>query len=304
MVRYKKEMVLKAKPPFDLTKSFRNAYQYHGPNYGIVSDDDHLVRAGIYNELVYLIEIRKGIKETDVLCTISSDSVIDEKMMAGVGKDVSNYLSLDEDVERLYQLAKGDKVFEHIVKDLYGYHQVRFFTPFESVCWAILTQHFPAAQAAKVMGNIASELGGSIVQGENTFLAFPLPDTLLRSFDRLDPLIKNRKKLEYLHGALKEFSTIDYDFLYHGDYDEVLSWLRNIKGIGKWSASLILIRGLGRLERASVAESPVKDAAMELYDVKSMDELDRVSARYEDLQGLWEHYLVYWLMTDWENDRK
>ena len=302
MVRSKKEIVLRAKPPFDLAKSFQNVVQYHGPQYGIVSDDEHMVRAGIYNDALYLVEMRRGGKETDVRCIISCDSPIDEKMALGIGKDITSYLGLEDDVARLYRLAKGDKVFEHIMKDMYGYHQVRFFTPFESVCWAILTQHFPAAQAGKIMTNIAAELGGAIDEGDNTFLAFPHPEKLLRSFDRLDPLVKNRKKLEYIHGALEAFTQVDYDFLYHGDYDEVLSWLRHIKGIGVWSASLILIRGLGRLERASIAESPVKAAALELYDVKNIDELERISARYEDLQGLWEHYLVYWLMTDWEND--
>ena len=53
----------------------------------------------------------------------------------------------DDDLQPFYALAEADPPFWALVQRLYGYHQVRFFTPFENTCWAILGQRTPFAVA-------------------------------------------------------------------------------------------------------------------------------------------------------------
>src|SRR5262249_46400164 len=99
------------------------------------------------------------------------------------------------------------------------------------------------------------------------------------------------KKAEYLTAIAQTYLTADEQFLRHGDYDSVESWLRNIKGIGAWSATFVLVRGLGRMDRVS-AEKPLQDSASRVYHQR-LDEagVRRLAARYGVNQGYWAFYL-------------
>jgi len=64
---------------------------------------------------------------------------------------LGDWLGLDDDLGPFYALAEADLPFWTLVGRMYGYHQVRFFTPFENACWAVLGQRTPisAARSAK-----------------------------------------------------------------------------------------------------------------------------------------------------------
>ncbi len=53
------------------------------------------------------------------------------------------YLSLQDDLRPFYAIADADPDFAPVARGLYGFQQVKFLTPFEHLCWAILTQRTP-----------------------------------------------------------------------------------------------------------------------------------------------------------------
>jgi DNA-3-methyladenine glycosylase II len=60
------------------------------------------------------------------------------------------FLSMDDELISFYKLANKDEFFTRVVQKLYGYHQVKFLTPFENACWAILVQRNPIPLAQKL----------------------------------------------------------------------------------------------------------------------------------------------------------
>lgn len=78
-------------------------------------------------------------------------------------------------------------------------------------------------------------------------------------------------------------------WLREGDYDEVLAWLKGINGIGDWSASFIMLRGLGRVERLPMNEAKVVQAFKKIYGANA--DMKRIGERYGAYQGYWAHYL-------------
>ena len=290
------DLVLRAKPPFSLVQSFKFIERFHGPRFGLECDDDHLRRAGLIEGEVFLVNITPGPADLDVRCEITKHGKVSTKLKNEVASLISDYLSLDEDLTEFYRMAEDDPVLSHIVQNAYGYHQARFFTPFESVIWSIITQRFPVDRSRTIMDNIAASIGGSIDFKGHHFLAFPEAHTIVSNKEKLSSLISNHRKREYILSAAEAFENVDPEFLRSGPYDKVFAWLEDIKGIGDWSASLIMIRGLGRLERATLARSIPKERVLEYYrqngDHRSLEEIAEQYGRY---QGLWEHYVLYWM---------
>ena len=90
------------------------------------------------------------------------------------------------------------------------------------------------------------------------------------------------------------FDNVDEQFLRTAPYEEVDAWLRSIKGIGEWSANFVLLRGLGRMDQAPVAEKMMFEAVSRLYNAGqtvSAEDVRRIAEPYSPYQGYWAHYL-------------
>ncbi len=87
------------------------------------------------------------------------------------------------------------------------------------------------------------------------------------------------------------------------DFDKSLNFLgvfmptkqeQTIKGIGEWSATFIMVRGLGRMEYIPLTETRLLEAASKVYGhgkELSREELIHLAERYGPWQGYWAHYL-------------
>ena len=107
-------------------------------------------------------------------------------------------------------------------------------------------------------------------------------------------VIRNDRRTEYLLAIARAFSEVKEEFLKTAPDEEVEAWLRNIKGIGEWSATFIMVRGLGRMERVPLTETRLFEAASKVYGhgkELSREELKRLAERYGQWQGYWAHYL-------------
>jgi DNA-3-methyladenine glycosylase II len=107
-------------------------------------------------------------------------------------------------------------------------------------------------------------------------------------------VIRNDRRAEYLIATARAFSEVDDEFLKSAPDEEVEAWLRNIKGIGEWSATFIMVRGLGRMEYIPLTETRLIEAASKVIsygEELSREDLKRLAERYGQWQGYWAHYL-------------
>jgi DNA-3-methyladenine glycosylase II len=205
---------------------------------------------------------------------------------------LSFYLGLDDDVAELYALADDDPPFRRVIERLYGYHQVKFPSPLELLCWAILGQRAPLPVARTTKQAIVAWAGNRVVVDETERWAFPdLEQLLALGEDDLVELIRNRRKAGYLHGALRHWREIDEAFLRHGEHEEVRERLLAIPGIGPWSATFLMVRGLGRGEKIG-PDKEGRLAAGRVYGRTLTDgEFLELAGHYGSWQGYWAHYL-------------
>src|SRR5271157_806510 len=101
---------------------------------------------------------------------------------------------LQDNLKEFYEIAKKDGCIQPAIKQFYGHKQVKFLTPFEIACWAVLNQRIPMSVARKMKENIVKKVGGQIkVKGLNYF-SFPEPFDLVSESADLPGMFQTKEK--------------------------------------------------------------------------------------------------------------
>lgn len=241
------------------------------------------------------LESRGKVESPLLRCTLWAANPIDQ---AAAEDRLRFYLSLDDQLQPFYDLAWDDPPFAGLVNQLYGYHQVKFPTPFENACWAILSQRMPMFLARKTKSKLISQFGGSVTLKGQEYWAFPTPAGILAADpSQLSAAIGNARKTGYILAAAQAFAHADELWLRHGPLNEVRDWLLAIKGIGVWSAGFILIRGLGQMAQFDIGKGKqtitTLAAINDIYGPLRPEQAQQIVNRYAAWQGYWIHYLRF-----------
>ncbi len=161
-----------------------------------------------------------------------------------VRAQLARILSLDVDGAGFPALAEHDPVVAGLQGDYPGLRPVLFYSPYEAAAWTVIGHRIRMSQAAAIKTRIAREHGTAAVVAGQRVPAFPAPG-VLRTVDHVPGL--NEVKLQRLR-ALAEAALdgrLDAAALRSQPADQALAALRELPGIGPFSAELILIRGAG-----------------------------------------------------------
>ncbi len=243
--------------------------------------------------VVFELAVSGSIEQPRLDYTLHSDQPIDDATRAAAEDRIAFFLSLNDDLRPFYAIGLDDPPFAPVIQRLYGYHQVKFLTPFENACWAVLTQRNPLPIAKKLKHALSKRFGASLEIDGQLYTAFPEPAPLAAADpDELLELVGNSRRAEYLQAAARAFSGTDEAWLRTAPYAEVEVWLRAIKGMGAWSTTFVLLRGLGRMDQLPVGEARLGEAAAKVYGHTLSDaELAAIAGRYGAYRGYWAHYL-------------
>jgi len=293
---YSEEGFLSPKSPFDFSKSldFLRAFPPMRDDQKI--DELSLTRAVCIGGQTVVFDVRSTgtIKSPRLKYILGSDRSLTRGVRDAVVDRIGFFLSLSDDLDQFYRIGYGDVDFAPLLQKLFGLHQVKFLTPFESACWAVLSQRYPAAAAQRTKRAITEKLGTSLEVNGQRYVAFPEPYRLAYVNEPdLDAIVRNPRKTQFLIGVAKAFAEKDERFLRTAKYAEIEKWLSQIHGIGEWSSKLILLRGLGRMEKIAVEKRLLK-AASKVYGrgrTLTQNVLDQMAEKYGPWKGYWAYYL-------------
>jgi DNA-3-methyladenine glycosylase II len=291
---YSEEGSLRPTPPFDFAKSLDFLGMFPP-----MRDDQSVselsmtkaVRVG-GRAIVFQLKPTGTIKMPGLRYTLFADHPFSRGLTEVVIDRISFFLSLSDDLDQFYRIGINDSSFAPVLQKLYGLHQVKFLTPFECACWAVLSQRNQLRAARNAKQALLERFGTSLGVNGNVYRAFPEPGQLAdASKEQLRGLIKHERREEYLGNVIRAFNQIDERFLRTTDYDKVEEWLKNIKGIGEWSARLILLRGLGRMEKLAVEKRLIAAAARAYGKPMTEQRLHVIAEKYGRWKGYWAYYL-------------
>jgi DNA-3-methyladenine glycosylase II len=291
---YSEEGSLRPTPPFDFAKSldFLGVFPPMREDQTVSElSMTKAVRVG-GRAIVFQLKPTGTVKMPGLRYTLFADHPFSRGLTEVVIDRISFFLSLSDDLDQFYRMAINDSNFAPILQKLYGLHQVKFLTPFECACWAVLSQRNQLNAARKAKQALLERFGTTLEVNGHPYRAFPEPGQLSDApKEELKVLIRHERREEYLGNVIRAFNEVDERFLRTTEYDKVEEWLKNIKGIGEWSARLILLRGLGRMEKLAVEKRLITAAARVYGKPMTEQRLHVIAEKYGRWKGYWAYYL-------------
>lgn len=294
-IAYSERGLIRPVEPFDFAKSLDFLEGFESTEGEQIIDNDTLTKAFSFRGKAVVVRIRSTgeIESPGLEYSLISDHAIDDHTKKTAIDRITFFLSLNDDLKPFYKTGTKDQQFKPVIEQLYGYHQVKFPTPFEGTCWAILTQRNAMPIAKRMKAKLVESYGTSLVIDGITYRTFPEPTKLIEaSEDNLMVVIKNSRRTKYLISAAEAFSGVEEEFLRTGKYEDIAAWLDSISGIGSWSVSFVMLRSLGRMERLNLDDRWLGVAASKVYGQDlSLKDIREIADKYGQWQGYWAHYI-------------
>ncbi len=195
---------------------------------------------------VSAVQVKEG-KETAIELTV--DPIIkDKQAIDGISRTIGTMLGMDRDLTAFYRMASRDSRLDAFTRPFIGFKPPCFPTVFEGLINGIACQQLSLAVGITLLNRLA--LACDPHHGAGIEPAFPRPDDIekLRVEDLRTMGFSVRKAETVLDCARAVASgDLDLDALGDADDDEVRERLEAIKGVGRWTAEYVLLRGLGRV---------------------------------------------------------
>lgn len=157
------------------------------------------------------------------------------KTILGTGIDLSGF----------YSYANGHKTLKHIVLEFSGFKPPRFESVYEAVVNGICCQQLSLTVGITLLNRLAV-----FSQGFKGRRGLPRPEDLARlEPDDLRPFGFSRNKATALISVSRDVAGGKLDLESLGKYadEEAIERLIALRGVGRWTAEYVLLRGLGRL---------------------------------------------------------
>ena len=198
---------------------------------------------------LHLAFVPDGEEAAGGVCLRQPDGVVVGEVFGDVDAEamrdqVARILSLDVDGSGFPGVGERDPVVGRLQARWPGLRPVGFFSPYEAAAWALIGHRIQIVQAARIKARMADELGEVVdIHGDKRH-AFPGPARLagLEGFRGLFARkVENLRSLgvEAMEGRL------DGARLRGLPREQALKELKQLPGIGNFSAELVLLRGAG-----------------------------------------------------------
>jgi DNA-3-methyladenine glycosylase II len=192
---------------------------------------------------------QSGPPETARLKVVVTGQANRAGVRAAVTSALERLLGLGTDLTAFYRSAARDRRLGPLTRRFRGMKPPRFATVFESVINAMACQQVTLTLGVSLLNRLAVAFGTTFGEGDEAVHAFPGPVDLAGSSPaELRQLGFSRQKgrtMIELARAIVE-GRLDLEGLADFPDDEAVNRLRELRGVGRWTAEYVLLRGLGR----------------------------------------------------------
>jgi len=197
-------------------------------------------------------------------------------------------LSLDHDGAGWPGVGKRDPIIGALQAQYQYLRPVCFYSPYEAATNFVIGQRISMRQGAKVKRWLADEHGDRIEIGGETVSAFPRPEVLL-ALDSVPGI--SAEKVKRLHGLARAAldGKLDTAALAALPEDEALARLRELPGVGPWTAQGILMRGCGMPDTVPTEDAISREAVHHFYELAAIPD----DAKWAEISDRWRPYRMW-----------
>ena len=207
---------------------------------------------------------------------------------------VRSMLGADVDVSEWYPRVAAFPWLARLSDHCRGIKPPRYATLWEACAHAIVFQQISIHAASSIMRRLVEALGEKVECEGVVATAFPASASLLRASDELlSGVGLSTNKRMHLRAAADaiESGEITSDEIEKLSTSKATEKLVRVRGIGPWSAAVVLLRGFGRLDTFPMRDSGVARLVVELSGDPRVD-LDAILEELGPLRGMLYYHLL------------
>ncbi len=186
---------------------------------------------------------------------------------ATLARQLSRILAIDHDGNAFARVLKSDPALRALDEQAPGFRPIVFFSPYVSAGWHVLSHRISMAQAAVVQARLAEESGDVVEIDGERLPAFPPPQTFLRMSGFKGIAEEKWVRLRGIAEAALE-GKLAIDRLVKMRPEDALKDLMQLRGVGKFIAEAILIRGCGPTDMLPSDHAMLKRGVAKVYGLE------------------------------------
>ncbi|MGH2966380.1 MAG: DNA-3-methyladenine glycosylase 2 [Solirubrobacterales bacterium] len=241
------------------------------------------------NEAVELSVTQEGALEAPRLSILTAGKPIDETANRILLHALDRLLGLNVDLSAFAAMAAPDPLLGPLAARMRGLRPPRFPTVFEALVNGIACQQLSLDVGIHLLNRLTAERGRAVPEDIDGVRGFPGPEELASA----EP-----KEVKRLGFSLAKASTIveaaqaiaagdlDLEGLEQLEDAAAIERLTNLRGVGRWTAEYVLLRGLGRLHVFPGDDVGAHNKLRRLFDIDTNLDYDVVKR----LVGRWFPY--------------
>jgi DNA-3-methyladenine glycosylase II len=247
-----------------------------------------------------LVEVfSKGSTDSPKLClTIRSDRPLSKSVMNEAGGLISSMFNINDDLVPFYNAMETDPIMTAIVHRLLGVKAPTTPTIFEALTDSVIEQQISLKAAHSIEHRLIKAVGTPLTLDEDTWYCYPTPQVLARTPDSTFRACGlTLRKGEYVRDISRQIVTAALDledFKKYPDTESIISEMVKIRGIGRWTAELTILRGLHRADAFPADDVGVRRFISHYY--RQGEKISAAESRvFAEQWGAYKGFAAYYL---------
>ena len=266
-----------------------------------------------YGRVIVLQNQTIGISVTQPIASrvlrirVVTEDYASSELNSNVNLMLDRLLGLSVDLTDFYQIAMSDPKIKDLVDRFRGVKPPRFPTVFEAIVNAFACQQVSLNVGLLLLNRLAKNYGSHIhVNGRDCY-SFPAPEKLATlDYQNIRNLGFSQRKSEYIIETAKlvtkdNFNLEDIDRM---SDEEAVEALTQIRGVGRWTAEYVLLRGAGCLHVFPADDAGGQNSLCNWLHLRQKPDYGKaikIISRWQPYAGmLYFHFLLHKL-SSYEN---
>lgn len=301
-------------PPYSFERLLRRLQTHPDPQLQVNATDKILRRSFRIGSRAVLVNLQFAGTLLEPSIRVSTNAALSGKEQQILEKTVRHMFSADFDLTPVYERMRQQEGLRVLTERFAGLRYLLDSDLFQSMVKTIIGQQVNLAFAASLTHRLLELAGDTVVdESGQPFLAFPTPEAVAR----LEPsdlrvLQFSQRKAEYIIDYARAIvnGSIDLERLWTMEDEEIVAYLTQLRGIGRWTVECLMMFGMGRPDLLPAADIGLRNGIQLVYgltDKPDEKEIRRIGEEWAPWRShvslyIWEAVGAVKRKETWEND--
>jgi DNA-3-methyladenine glycosylase II len=295
-------------PPYDFSLALRYVATSPSAILEQVSGSDGVYRRAVTlmgQDVLLALRSIGTVVQPRLLLEIHCDTSVDDVLENAATGLVRRIFTLDSDATEFAEMARRDPIFGALIQRLHGVRPILIPDPFEALIWAVIGQQINVTFARKLKLALVDLCGRHLHTATGIYALAPDPAAISAlDFEQLRKRQFSRQKAAYVLelSQVVASGTLDLFRLASSPFEEALATLTKHKGVGRWTAEYVLMRGLGSRDSLPAGDLGLRAIIGRWYGFgrhASESEVRLIAEQWAGWRGWSAFYWWYALQVGW-----